>query len=159
MKKYLKLTPNLRCNIARFLITNTKPYKIASHDALARWIINTLQSADHVVRIFTSHSIRSAWANRAATRVSIDTVLRTEGGGAWEYLLNITTKIIFLKKTFQIVFWTRFVLTFYLSDKILLSLIEFVLQIKFILFKFPISLSWSLLLSRFTCEWELIWIP
>ena len=106
------MTANLRGNITRLFIPTTKPYKIASQDILARWIKTTLQSASIDLSIFTPHSI-----SRAAAKIPMGTVLKVGNGGAWEQLLNITitTKILFLKKTFQI-FWTRFALTFYLSD-------------------------------------------
>ena len=147
IKEYLKLTVNLRSNITHLFITTTKHYKIASQDTLARWIKATLQSAGIDMSIFTPHSTRSASASWAATRIS-QTLYRKQGvGGAWEHLLNITIKILFSKKTLQIVFWSRFVLTFYLTDKTLLLLSEFVLQMKFISFQFSISLSCSLPLN------------
>ena len=77
MKEYLKLTANLRGNITRLFISTTKPYKIASQDTLARWIKTTLQSAGTDMSIFTSHCTRSA--SRVATRIPIDTVLKTGG--------------------------------------------------------------------------------
>ena len=117
MKEYLKLTANLRGNITRLFIPTTKPYKISSQDTLARWIKTALQSAGIDLSIFTPHSTRSAAISPAAAKIPMRTVLKVGNGGAWEQLLNITitTKILFLKKTFQI-FWTRFALTFYLSD-------------------------------------------
>ena len=74
MKEYLKLTVNLRSNITRLFITTTKPYKTTSQDTLDRWI----KTID--ISIFSSHSTRSASTTRAATRIPIDTVLKT---GDW----------------------------------------------------------------------------
>ena len=73
MKKYLKLTVNLRGNITRLFITTTKPYKTASQDTLATWI----KTID--ISIFSAHSTRSASTTRAATRIPIVNVLKTGG--------------------------------------------------------------------------------
>ena len=112
MSQSLKLTANLRGNITRLFITTTKSYKITSQDTLARCTKTMLQSAGIDMNIFTPHSIRSP-SSRAATRIPIDAVWKTGGGGAWEHLQEtiITIKILLLKKTLQIVFWTRFIST------------------------------------------------
>ena len=77
MKEYSKLTANLRGNITHHFSTTTKPYKIASQDTLSGWIKTTLQSAGIDMSIFTPHYTRSASTSRAATRIPIDTVLKT----------------------------------------------------------------------------------
>ena len=47
------------------------------------------------------HSTRSsATKSRAATRVPIDTVLKSGVGGAWEHLLNITDRYKIRYKNF-----------------------------------------------------------
>ena len=80
MKEYSKLTANLRGNVTHLFITTTKPYKIVSQDTLSGWIKTTLQSAGIDMSIFAPHSTRSASTSRAATRILIDTVLKT---GDW----------------------------------------------------------------------------
>ena len=87
MKEYLKLAANLRGNITHLFITTTKPSKIASQYALPRWTKTTLQSEGIDMSIFTPHSTRSVSTSGAATRIPIDSI-----------------KILFLKKTLQIVF-------------------------------------------------------
>ena len=77
MKEYLKLTANLRGDITRLFITTTKSYKIGSQDTLARWNKTKFQPAGVDMSIFTAHSNRSALTSSAATRIPVDTVLKT----------------------------------------------------------------------------------
>ena len=104
MKEYLKLTTNLRGNITCLFITTAKPYKIASQDTLARWIKIMLQSGGIDMSIFTLHFTRSASTSRAATRILIDTVLKT---GEWRSMRTFAkhyNKDINLEKTLQMAF-------------------------------------------------------
>ena len=97
--------------------------------------------------IFTPHSTRSASTSRAATRIPIDTVLKT---GDWRSMRTFAkhyNKDIIFEENFVNSILTRLFLTFYLSDETLLLLSEFVLQMKFISFQFPISLSCSVSLN------------
>ena len=57
------------------------------YKTLVRWIKTTFQLAGTNMSTFTPHSTRSASTSRAATRIPIDTVLKTDvGGGALEHL-------------------------------------------------------------------------
>ena len=62
-----------------FLITQ-KPYSPASKQTLAKWVKEAMMKAGLDLKIFTSHSLRSA-ATSAASRagVSIQTILQTAG--------------------------------------------------------------------------------
>ena len=78
-KQYIDVTKSLRGSITCLFIATSKPYKPASKDTLVRWIKLALHDAGIDMTIFTPHSTRSASTSKAATKVPIKTVLKTEG--------------------------------------------------------------------------------
>ena len=78
-KQYIDVTKSLRGSTTCLFITTSKPYRPASKDTLARWIKSVLHDASIDMTIFTPHSTRSASTSKAATKVPIETVLKTGG--------------------------------------------------------------------------------
>ena len=78
-KQYIDVTKSLRGSTTCLFITTSKPYRPASKDTLARWIKSVLHDAGIDMTIFTQDSTRSASTSKAATKVPIETVLKTGG--------------------------------------------------------------------------------
>ena len=86
-KQYIDVTKSLRGSTTCLFITTSKPYRPASKDTLARWIKSVLHDAGIDMTIFTPHSTRSASTSKAATKVPIETVLKT---GGWRSMPTFT---------------------------------------------------------------------
>ena len=91
-KQYIDVTKSLRGSITCLFITTSKPYRPASKDTLARWIKSVLHDAGIDMTIFTPHSTRSASASKAATKVPIETVLKTAGWRSMRMFANYYKK-------------------------------------------------------------------
>ena len=78
-KQYIDVTKSLRGSTTCLFITTSKPYRPASKDTLAKWIKSVLHDAGIDMTIFTPHSTRSASTSKAATKVPMETVLKTGG--------------------------------------------------------------------------------
>ena len=78
-KQYIDVAKSLRGSITCLFIKSSKPYRPAFKDALARWIKSVLYDAGIDMTIFTLHSTRSASTSKEATKVPIETVLKTGG--------------------------------------------------------------------------------
>ena len=79
-KQYIDVTKSIRGSITCLFITTSRPYRPASKDTLARWIKSVLHDADIDMTVFTPHSTTSCSTDKAATKVPIETVLKT---GCW----------------------------------------------------------------------------
>ena len=93
-KQYIDVTKSLRGSITCLFITTSKPYRPASKDTLARWIKSVLHDAGIDMTIFTPHSTRSASTSKAATKVPIETVLKTGGWRSKRTFANYYNKQI-----------------------------------------------------------------
>ena len=78
-KQHIDVTKSITGSRNCLFITTSKPYRPASKDTPARWIKLVLHDAGIDMTIFTPHSIRSASTSKAATKVPIETVLKTGG--------------------------------------------------------------------------------
>ena len=79
-KHYIDVAKSFRGSITCLFITTSKAYRPASKVTLARWIKTVLHDASIDMTIFTPDSTRSASTSKAATKVPIETVLKT---GDW----------------------------------------------------------------------------
>ena len=75
-------------------ITTSKPYRPASKDTLTRWIKSVLHDAGIDMTIFTPHSTRLASTSKAATKVTVETVLKTGGWRSMRTFANHCNKQI-----------------------------------------------------------------
>jgi hypothetical protein len=62
---YLERTALLRNNIKPFLITTTKPYRVASANTISRWLKTVLSEANIDVEQFSAGSSRAASTSAA----------------------------------------------------------------------------------------------
>lgn len=77
---YLDKTRHLRADTCHQLFVATqKPHQAVSRATISRWVKQLLVCAGIDMTIFKPHSTRSASTSKAATKVSLDTVLRTAG--------------------------------------------------------------------------------
>ena len=76
-KQYLDVTKSLRGSTTCLFITTSKPYRPAFKYTLARWIKSVMHDAGIDMTIFTPHPTRLASTSKAATKVPIETVLKT----------------------------------------------------------------------------------
>ena len=98
-KQYINVTKSLRHSITCLFITTSKPYRPRSKDNLASWIKSVLHDAGIDMTIFTPHSTRSASTRKAATKIPIETVLKTGADIACERLqITKTNKLTILKR-------------------------------------------------------------
>ena len=59
-------------------ISTTKPFKLVSRDAIARWIKNTIKEANIDTDLFTAHTCRSASTSKAKIAgLNIKTILNS----------------------------------------------------------------------------------
>ena len=86
-KQHIDVTKSITGSRNCLFITTSKPYRPASKDTPARWIKLVLHDAGIDMTIFTPHSIRSASTSKAATKVPIETVLKT---GGWRSMPTFT---------------------------------------------------------------------
>lgn len=76
---YVKSTEKLRGNISKLFISVQKPHKEVCQSTISRWIKQTLVEAGIDMNIFSPHSTRSASTSAVATKIPVDTILRTAG--------------------------------------------------------------------------------
>ena len=93
-KQYIDPAKSLWGRVTCLFIITSKPYRPASKDTLARWTKSVLQDAGIDMTIFTLHSTRSASTNKAATKVPIETVLKTGGRRGMRAFANYYNKQI-----------------------------------------------------------------
>ena len=93
-KQYIDVTKSLGGSTICLFIKTSKPYRPASKDTLARWIKSVLHDAGIDMTIFTLHSTRSASASKAATKVPIETILKTGGWRSMRMFANHYNKQI-----------------------------------------------------------------
>ena len=79
LKQYIDVTELVRGSITCLFIATSNPYSPASRNTLVRWIKSVLHDAGIDMTLFTPHSTRSASTSKAATKVPIETVLKTGG--------------------------------------------------------------------------------
>ena len=80
MKQYIKRTENLRGEGEQRLFISTRPpHQGISRDTLARWTKNGLTKSGVDMELFTPHSTRGASTSRAATKISLGTIMKTAG--------------------------------------------------------------------------------
>lgn len=79
LKQYLERTKIHRGTESNLFISYQKPYKGVSKGTLGKWIKSVLSSAGIDMDIFKPHSTRSAATSVAASKIPIETVLRTAG--------------------------------------------------------------------------------
>ena len=83
LKQYIARTKDLRGKVDDLIITTVKPYKAATHDTLARWVMDILRDSGVDVETFKSHSTRSATASKLLKlKVPVDQILRRAGWAA-----------------------------------------------------------------------------
>ena len=78
-KYYIDATKFCRGSITCLFITTSKPYRIFSKDNLARWIKSVLHDVGIDMTVLTPHPTRSDSTSKEATKVPIETVIKTEG--------------------------------------------------------------------------------
>lgn len=78
LNRYIEVTRNIRMHSSLFLITQ-KPYSAASKSTIATWIKLGLRLAGIDLRLFTPHSTRGASTSAVATRIPVDTIIKTAG--------------------------------------------------------------------------------
>ena len=93
-EQYKHVTKSLRGSTTCMFITKSKPHRTASKDTLARWTKSVLHDPGIDITIFTSHSTRSASTSKAATKVPIETVLKTGGWSSVRTFANYYNKQI-----------------------------------------------------------------
>ena len=93
-KQDIYVTKSLRSSITCLFSTTSKPYKPVSKDTLARWIKSVLHDTVIDMTIFSPHSTRLASTSKAAIKVPIETVLKTEGWCSTQTSANYYNKQI-----------------------------------------------------------------
>ena len=93
-KQYIDVTKSLRGSITCLFIKTSKPYMPASKDTLEGWIKSVLHDVGIDITIFTPHSTRPASTSKAATKVPIETVLKTGGWRSMRTFANYYNKQI-----------------------------------------------------------------
>ena len=93
-KQHIDVTKSITSSRNCLFITTSKPYRPDSKDTPARWIKSVLHDAGIDMTIFTPHSIRSASTSKAATKVPIETVLKTGGWRCMRTFANYCNKQI-----------------------------------------------------------------
>jgi len=77
---YIKKTAKLRGTESRLFIGTVKPHKHVSKDTISRWIKLVLSLAGIDIKLFKSHSVRSASTSAAKSAgIPIQTILKTAG--------------------------------------------------------------------------------
>ena len=78
LKEYIEKTKTLRKN-DELLLTTQKPHNPASKSTIAGWIKLVLRLSGVDMNIYSAHSTRGASTSAVATRVPIDTIMKTAG--------------------------------------------------------------------------------
>ena len=78
LKEYIEKTKTLRKN-DELLLTTQKPRNPTSKSTIAGWIKLALRHSGVDTNIYSAHSTRGASTSAVATRVPIDTVMKTAG--------------------------------------------------------------------------------
>ena len=80
LKCYIDLTKDMRGDLTGLFITTTKPYRKASKDTLSRLVKRMRKRANIEMKIFSSHSTRSASTIMTkSVHLPIDLILKTGG--------------------------------------------------------------------------------
>lgn len=79
LKVYLERTLDVRGAEKKLLLTLRPPIHAASRDTVRRWVRECLQAAGIDTSMFAPHSTRSASTSKAATKLPLETVLRSAG--------------------------------------------------------------------------------
>ena len=80
LKCYIDFTKDMRGDLTGLFITTTKPYRKASKDTLSRLVKGMLKRASVEMKIFSSHSTRSASTIIAkSVHLPIDLILKAGG--------------------------------------------------------------------------------
>ena len=78
LKCYIDLTKDIRGYLTGLFITTTKPYCKASKNILSRWVKEMLKGTGIDMKIFSSHSTRSASSSMAkSVHLPIDLILKS----------------------------------------------------------------------------------
>ena len=77
--QYLEKTKVIRGTENQLFISYQKPYKSVSKGTLGKWIKAVLSGAGIDMNMFKPHSTRSASTSVAASKIPVETVLRTAG--------------------------------------------------------------------------------
>ena len=95
LKEYLKRTELIRGQITQLLVSFVKPHLAISKDTLSRWIKSTMNSAGVDMKVFKSHSTRSASTSAAShLGVNIQTIMKTAGWANAETFAKFYNKSI-----------------------------------------------------------------
>lgn len=72
---YLRCTSTIRGTNTRFFLSSRPPFNVASRDTLQRWTKDLLQAAGIDLKMFSSHSTRSAASRKAALKLPLSTLI------------------------------------------------------------------------------------
>lgn len=79
LRTYLSKTKPFRNNETRLFIATKPPYAAVSRDTIRRWTKQIMVASGIDMNVFTPHSTRSASTSKAASKLSLETILKTAG--------------------------------------------------------------------------------